>query len=222
MLRQIINAFRHKDVPTELDDQIGNMLDAGAWMFDQACDVLMRKVDAADISDALYKRDQQINHLEQQIRERIVTHLSVGNQGDLAPCLILMSVVKDAERIGDYCKNIFEVGKFYQGTFEHRTFSEPLTQIRDDVAQLFEPTKHAFVDTDEAAAKKVIDQSGAIVKRCDLLIQQLLSLDEELPPAEAVAYVLLARHYKRVNSHLSNIATGVSSPIPLLDYLDEG
>jgi phosphate uptake regulator len=33
-----------------------------------------------------------------------------------------------------------------------------------------------------------------------------------------VAYVLLARHYKRVAAHLSNIATSVVSPVPLLDF----
>ena len=78
------------------------------------------------------------------------------------------------------------------------------------------------MESDRDAAHHVIDQTGATLKKCDLLIQQLLSLDDGLPPAEAVAYVLLARHYKRVNSHLSNIATGVVSPIPMLDYLDEG
>lgn len=222
MFRQIINAFRHKDVTKDLDEQFGHMLTAGAWMFEQAADVLARKADWHDVCDPLYERDQQINHIEQDIREHIVTHLTVGNQGDLAPCLVLMNVVKDAERIGDYCKNIFEVGKFFQGAFEHRTFSDPLQQIRDDVAAMFEPTKEAFINADGDIAQKVIDKSGHILKQCDLLIQQLLSLDNGVPAAEAVAYVLLARHYKRVNSHLSNIATSVVSPIPLLDYLDEG
>ena len=222
MLRQIINAFRHKDVTTDLGSQIGDMLAAGEWMFERAADVLMRRVDWNEVADALYERDQQINQIEQAIREKIVTHLSVGNQGDLAPCLVLMNVVKDAERIGDYCKNIFEVGKFYTGTFEHRAFCDPLAEIRKDVAALFEPTRQAFVESDRDAARHVIDQTGATLKKCDLLIQQLLSLHDGLPPAEAVAYVLLARHYKRVNSHLSNIATGVVSPIPMLDYLDEG
>jgi len=221
MLREIINAFRHKDVTNELHAKIGQMLDASAWMFEQACDVLMRKADAETVRDPLYERDRQVNHIEQAIREQIVTHLSVGNQGDLAPCLVHMSVVKDAERIGDYCKNIFEVGKFYRGSFTHRAFSEPLEQIRHEITGLFEPAKQAFVNTDEGAAREVIDRSGAILNQCDLLIQQLLSLEGGLPASEAVAYVLLARHYKRVNSHLSNIATSVLSPIPLLDYLDE-
>jgi phosphate uptake regulator len=35
----------------------------------------------------------------------------------VAACLALMSVAKDAERIGDYCKNVFEVGQFYKEDF---------------------------------------------------------------------------------------------------------
>ena len=31
--------------------------------------------------------------------------------------LALISVAKDAERIGDYCKNLFEVGRFYDEGF---------------------------------------------------------------------------------------------------------
>ena len=219
MWKQIIQAFRHQDVIKDLSAQVGQMLDAGAWMFEQACDVLMHKVEWDAVSDPIYERDQAINGLQQDIREKVVTHLSVGNQGDLAPCLVLMSVVKDAERIGDYCKNIFEVGKFFHGSYGHRSYAEPLDQIRKDVSDLFEPTKQAFLTGDEDLARNVLDHTGSVIKQCDLIIQQLLSIDDEFPAAEAVAYVLLARHYKRVNSHLSNIATSVLSPIPLLDYL---
>ena len=218
MLKEIIRAFRHKDVIKELAAQVGDMLDAGAWMFEQAGTALAHEVDWNAICDPLYERDRQINGIEQSIREKIVTHLSVGNQGDMAPCLVLMNVVKDAERIGDYCKNIFEVAKFFRGNYDHRAFSEPLDQIRADVSAQFEPTKLAFLEDEEELAGQVVTKVGPVIQQCDLLIQQLLSLDDDFSPAEAVAYVLLARHYKRVASHLSNIATSVLSPIPLMDY----
>ena len=218
MLKEIIQAFRHKDVVRELSVQVGEMLEAGRWMFEQASDVLMRKADWHATCDALYARDRQINEIEQGIRERIVTHLSVGNQADLGACLVLMSVVKDAERIGDYCKNIFEVAKFFRGNYDHRVFSEPLEQIRTEVSAQFEPTKRAFIEDNEDLARGVLAKGGPLIRQCDLLIQQLLSLDDDFSPAEAVAYVLLARHFKRVASHLTNIATSVLSPIPLMDY----
>ncbi len=218
MLKEILQAFRHKNVIKELSAQVGEMLDAGKWMFEQASDVLMRKADWNTTCDSLYSRDRQINELEQGIRERIVTHLSVGNQGDLGPCLVLMNVVKDAERIGDYCKNIFEVGRFYRGSFDHRSFAEPLDDIRQKIISLFEPTKQAFIELDADKADRILQETSVVVKQCDLIIQQLLVLDDSFDASEAVAYVLLARHYKRVEAHLSNIAISVVLPVALLDF----
>ena len=39
-----------------------------------------------------------------------------------------------------------------------------------------------------------------------------------MPTHEAVAYSLLGRHYKRVASHLANIATAVFGKIEELDF----
>jgi len=218
MLKEILHAFQHKDVVRELSVQIGEMLDAGKWMFEQASDVLMRKADWNSTCDALYSRDRQINEIEQSIRERIVTHLSLGNQADLGPCLALMSVVKDAERIGDYCKNIFEVGRFYRGTFSHRSFAEPLDDIRQKISSLFEPAKQAFIELDTDKAERILSETSIVAKKCDLIVQQLLVLDDQFSASEAVAYVLLARHYKRVEAHLSNISISVISPVAFLDF----
>jgi phosphate transport system protein len=102
MLKEIVNAFRKKDVVHELTSRLAEMLGASHWMFDQACSCLMGQTQTDEVSEALYARDRDINRIEREIRERIVTHLSVGNESDLAPCLALMSLVKDAERIGDY------------------------------------------------------------------------------------------------------------------------
>ena len=218
MLREILNALKGKDVLGEMIAQVGQMLRAGRWMFDKSAEVLMRKADWHGIADELYARDREINHIEQNVRERIITHLSVGNKADLSACLALMCVVKDAERIGDYCKNIFEVGKFYEHEYAHLQYAKPLEQVRDTIEPLFEQAAKAFVEGDRAMARKVLDTAGSVTRTCDVLIQQLLSSAEQLPADEAVAYVLLARFYKRVAAHLGNISSSVLFPVPLIDY----
>ncbi len=218
MLKEILRAFAKKDVVTELTRQLANMLSAAHWMFDQACGCLMGRERVENIADALYGRDREINKIEREIRERIMTHLSVGNESDLAPCLALMSLVKDAERIGDYCKNIFEVSKFSHSEFIHKEFAEPLDEIRSDISSLFDPVAQALANQDVAQAKQVRQKAHDISSRCDMIVQQLLQVQGTFAPAEAVAYVLLARHYKRVEAHLWNLATGVISPIPMLDF----
>lgn len=221
MLKEILNALKGKDTLGEMFTEIGKMLQAGQWMFGQASEVLMRKVDWEGISESLYERDREINHIEQSVRERILTHLSMGNQSDLAACLIIMSVVKDAERIGDYCKNLFEVGKFYRREYSHAQYARPMEDIRTAVDPLFAKTEKAFLEADRGLARRVIDTAGSLRHTCDLLVQQLLVGSDDLAPDEAVAYVLLARFYKRVAAHLGNIASGVVSPVSTIDYLDE-
>jgi phosphate transport system protein len=48
--------------------------------------------------------------------------------------------------------------------------------------------------------------------------RRLLSGDEPLDMHEAVAYSLLARHYKRVAAHLGNIATAALGRLDDLDF----
>ena len=76
MLKEILEAFRHKDVVKELSIQVCEMLEAGKWMFEQASDVLMRKADWNTTCDSLYSRDRQIRAnrrlLQEYLRGRAV------------------------------------------------------------------------------------------------------------------------------------------------------
>jgi phosphate uptake regulator len=219
MLKELINAFRREDVIKELSGKLARMLEASEWMFEQASNVLMKKAEWKELSDALYDRDREINHVEQDIRERILTHLAVGTTAaDVAPCLAMMNIVKDAERIGDYCKNIFEIGRFYRDPWQHREYLEPLNEARQQVKDLFAPTREAFLAGDASQARSVLSVSATVSQTSDTIIQQLLSRHDNLLADEAVAYVLLARHVKRVACHLANIATSVISPVPMLDF----
>ena len=218
MLKEIIAAFRKADVVADMVKRIGTMLDDANWMFDKVADVMARQQNPDELVDELYAKDRQINQSEQALREKLATHLSLGNEGDLPACLVLMSIVKDVERVGDYCKNIFEVARFSSLSFSHKEFAEPLAEISRSVAGLFVPTRDAFVKTDRDIARRVLTDAGALSKQCDLMVKQLLNLSPGFPADEAVAYALLARYYKRVEGHLSNVATSVVSPLPMLDF----
>ena len=221
MLRELLSAWRGKDALGQMFDEFDRMLGETHWMFQQAVEVFFSRVDWQAVQDPLYERDKAVNRLEQSIRAQIVKHLTIRPDANLAACLVLMSVVKDAERIGDYCKNIFEVGKFYTREFTSRRYLEPLETIRSQTEDLFQLTKEAFGQGDMDKARQVIQVFGRMGKECDLLIRQLLRERDSIPTDEAVAYSLLARHLKRIGAHLSNIATAVVAPVHRLDYVDE-
>ena len=218
MLQEILNALKGTDALGDMISELGQMLRAARWMFDKSSEVLMRRADWAGAADELYARDRQINQIEQGLRERIITHLSLGNPEDLSACLVLMSVVKDAERIGDYCKNIFEVGRFYERKYAHPTYARPLDEMRSRLGPLFDKTEQAFTAADGPGTRRVLSAARSVTRSCDVLIHQLLTGGGSMASDEAVAYVLLARFYKRVAAHLGNIASSVVSPVPLIDY----
>jgi phosphate uptake regulator len=58
-----------------------------------------------------------------------------------------------------------------------------------------------------------------LAKECDAVIEDLMQ--DNLSCRKAVLYTLLARHLKRICSHLSNISSSVVMPLHKLDYFDE-
>lgn len=218
MFKQLFAAFKSGDVLDQAFSELAEMLDHSQWMFVRANEVIGRKVPAEEVKESLMRRDKSINELLRSIRRKIVRHLTINPGGDVAACLALMSVAKDAERLGDYCKNVFEVGRFYTEDFKIQKYQEPLEAVRQDVERLFERTRLAFTKSDDDAAKAAIAAADTIGDRCDEVVEQLLGDSASIDTHEAVAYSLLARHYKRASSHLANICTAVLGRVEDLDF----
>lgn len=218
MLRQLFSAFRSSDPLSQAFSQLLEMLDHAQWMFIRANEVLRGVSSPDEVQDSIYRRDQAVNELERSIRRKILRHLVINPGNDVPACLALMSVAKDAERIGDYCKNVFEVGRFYKEGFHVAEYHEEVEAIRLETRGLFPVVADAFRGSDEVKARQAIKTATAVRKRCDELIEQLLHADIKMQTHEAVAYSLLARHYKRVAAHLENISTAVLGQLEELDF----
>ncbi len=217
MFKQLFSALKSGEVLDQAFSDFDEMLDNAQWMFLRANEVLHRKSEPADVKDSIYARDKSINALLRSIRRKIVRHLTIHG-GDVAASLTLMSVAKDAERIGDYCKNVFEVGQFYKEDFNVPTYHEPLERVAGRVESLFDTVRRAFRESDSDEARKAIESADAIGADCDRTIAQLLGDTASMQTHEAVAYSLLARHYKRVSSHLANVSTAVLGRVEDLDF----
>ena len=218
MFKQLFSALKSGEVLDQAFSQFAEMLDHDKWMFLRANEVLHRQSAAEDAEESLYRRDKSINDLLRSIRRKIVRHLTINPGSDVAASLALMSVAKDAERIGDYCKNVFEVGRFYKEDFHVPKYHEPLEAVCGRVEELFETVRRAFRDSDSRQAKASLKSADAIGDDCDRVIEQLLGDEASIETHEAVAYSLLARHYKRVSSHLANISTAVLGKVDELDF----
>ncbi|MCP1726895.1 phosphate uptake regulator [Natronospira proteinivora] len=218
MFREILSALQSETTIDNAFSELGEMLDHGEWMFLRANEVLHSKVPAQAVSESIYERDRAINELERSIRRKVLRYLTVNPGYDVAVCLALMSVAKDAERIGDYCKNVFEVGQFYTEGFHDARFQEPLDEVANETRDIFELVSEACRDSNEEPAQRAIKQAKSIRGRCDQIIMDLFKDEGQIQVHEAVAYSLLARHYKRVVAHLSNVATALQGQVDDLDF----
>ncbi|NCF39490.1 MAG: PhoU family transcriptional regulator [Planctomycetia bacterium] len=217
MLGALLAALRGGDALDKAFGEFDEMLTAGQWMFHEVHGVLAGG-DPADVREAVFTRDQDINRLLRSLRSNIVTHLSVNRNADIAACLALMSIAKDAERIGDYCKNLYEVTE--HGGLRHTAsaYEERIRTIPDEIEKIFELVRTAFRNSDTKEAKVAIKAADAVRKACEDLATELLDDRSTISTQEAVTCSMQTRYFKRIASHLANISTAVFGRIEDLDF----
>ena len=219
MFRNLMSFWKGKDFLTQVLEDFKEMLNDCRLMFESVCNSLIGGEKDPNLKDKIYEVDKKVNHLEREIRKRIVEHLSIQPSVDVPVSLVLMSVVKDAERIGDYCKNLFEVTGLLNEPLTKEEFRKLFNGIDKKILQEFVKTQKAFIESDGKMAKDILYSEKEIVKNCDDIIKELTK--SSFPTNEAVCFALLARYFKRIAAHLANIGTSVILPVSDLDFFDE-
>ncbi len=221
MFRQLIEALKRKPLLTQMFGEMEQMLESGAEMFHLIGGVLTGKEPLSQAThDRVYEIDHGINHLQRKIRKQLVEHLIMSPGTDVPISLVLMSIIKDAERVGDITKNLLEVAEAQGGAFPEGPHGAKLNTLMADVQALFEPTVQAFMTSDKEIAQQGLVDGQLLAKRCDALIDDLL--EDTLPSREAILAALTSRYLKRVSLHLTNISSSVVMPLHRIDYFDEG
>ncbi|MFC1809706.1 phosphate uptake regulator PhoU [Candidatus Omnitrophota bacterium] len=219
MFESLLNFWKGKDFLIQVFDEFKNMLVDSQEMFEAVVTKLVRNEEVIGLKDKIYDLDKKVNSLEKDIRTRVAKHLLLNPSVDVTACLLLMSVVKDAERLGDYCKNLYEVTTIIKKPIDEKVYKAWFGDMDVEVVKLFKNTKKAFIESNEDKAAISWDFKGKIGKACDEILEKVSK--SNLSVNEAVCFALMARYYKRITSHLTNIATSVILPISDLDYFDE-
>lgn len=166
----------------------------------------------------IYKLDIQVNKHMRSIRKRVVSHVTLGR--DHVPyCLLLMTLVKDAERIGDYWKNISEVSTLGAGKIPEGELKNELSEIIGTAMTLMDELVLILDASDRDRAEELLQISRHMSKRCDQLLVELSKT--EFSAAETTAMVLLTRFHKRIIGHSFNILSSVVMPLHKVDFYDE-
>jgi len=213
--------LEHSDWSRTTAARVAEMLEICTAMFSYTQAVLLAGTGGEGVQSNVYDRDKRINIIEREVRRSVVIHLSLEtDRSDMPAALAFMNMVKDAERIGDYIKNMYDVTRDMQPDGLDRELHDTyLAEPAETLRSMFGHIPSAFLENDEEACHTLIelarktglDTEGAIVE---------ISRGG-LPRPAAVSLVLLLRFYKRIAMHMSNIASTVVMPVELMDFFDE-
>lgn len=197
----------------EIHKHFLQMLQDGRHIFDAAANCLLGGTDPEVIREDLFLTDQRINSTEQSIRREIVVHGSVHGASTFPALLVMMSLVKDAERIGDYAKNLFGLAREAR---DMRTSDEHarLVQLKDRISNLLVRAHGLFESRDDDRARSFLEDTHNVERLCDARVTELLLEEGQNRASVVLAY----RYFKRVASHTGNIVTSIVMPVDKLDY----
>jgi phosphate uptake regulator len=203
-----------------MGDNFASMLRRTHEMTLQAGEVYFGEAFSPDERTRIYKADVKVNKLERKIRKQVISHLSLsGTSASLPYCLLLMSLVKDVERIGDYAKNLSEVREHHPEPLPDDEIAGELREIRQGVETAFAATWEVFAASDHDRAMDLIREGRDRGRRCDTVVARIAASD--YGARDATATVMGARFYKRIGAHVLNVLSSVVMPLHKLDYYDE-
>ena len=155
------------------------------------------------------------------VRRKVLTHFSLDtNSREVPNGLILVDMVVDIERIGDYCKNISDLTIMKKGSINYGDLSDELVSIEEEVKSRFASTIDVIENQDEDLARALIENykqtvSSVSDKIVDGIVKGKVKLDSQ---SHSASLVLYARYLKRIGAHLKNITSTVVNAYDRIGY----
>jgi phosphate uptake regulator len=194
---------------------IGQMLDQAQRMLDLALAALL---EGKPLLVDLDELDDVVDEGERMVRRSVLEHLSFDPSRDLVASLVLVSMVQDAERLGDFARGIPELLPLARHP-RSGPFCDELAGLGRRLEPLFDLTKQAFVEDDPEKGRRVMATASEL--KSAFLDYTRRVAESDLTADMAVVYSGAARSLRRVGAHLSNIASSVVQPYDRIRHGDE-
>ena len=218
MIKEILSVFKANTLMDRAFQRSYDMLDLTYKMYLQAKEVL-RNTEHTELEVDLSDEDIEVNKYQREVRKDVFNHLVLTDGEQLSSGLVLVSIVIDIERIGDYTKNIVEVAQNHPQRLHGGKFEDDLLRIEDGVDDNFKRTIEVFKTSDEDAARELIKEYKWIPRVSDADLMSLIKeTDPSITSGSAAALALYFRSLKRINGHLRNVTTSVVNPFHRIGY----
>ena len=220
VFKDLVTIWNSEDSLSQAWTSSNEMLHLSHEMFTDSVNAL-RSGEKNKVIKSIKIRDEEINQYHRDIRKKVVTYYSVSKDvTNINSGLVLINMVVDIERVGDYTKNILDLAKYYPKKLRSEKISEDLRIIEQAVIERFQNTVKAVEEMDEIAAKELIKSYRSdLGKLSDNLVASSISGDLKIGEEHmASSMVLYARYLKRIGAHLKNITSVVINPFESIGY----
>ena len=207
------------DLLDSIDAKLSEMLTNSMHAYDITMNCLLGDTNLETVRDDLYNTDKAINELHREVRREMIIHSAVNSRNlDIPLLLSYMTMSKDIERIGDYCKNLFEIAET-GNSFAKGDDLDTYMELKNDIGKLIVYLQSCLNLDDESKVQDLITLGSSLNNDLDEKITALLEDKEKIQ--HPVATTLFYRYLKRIVSHIVNAATAIIMPTDQIDYLDE-
>ena len=220
LFKDVINLWKADDLLSQSWDESYKMLNLSHEIFQQAL-IYLRNGENIDTLKTLKMRDKEINEFQRDVRRKVLTHYAVEQDtSNMADGLILINMVVDIERIGDYCKNILDLAINHDQSIKSSEISEDLAMIEEEAKSRFEKTIQAIQAQDVEIAQSLMEgykeqMTGKADEIVNGIIKDELHFGSE---ARTASIALYTRYLKRIGAHLKNITTTLVNPFDAIGY----
>ena len=219
MFKEIFELLKSDSLYDQALTECHEMLEIVREMFNESVKTL-RNSDTADIPIDIYAMDKKINEFERDVRRKVMTHLAIGGKDDIGSGLILVSVVIDIERIGDYTKNIYDLAVQHPKKLSAGSLEETLSDMEKSTKEFLNKAIDAFKTQDIAAARILMtDYKKDISSISNEIVNSVVSgKNDEFSSERASALCLYARYLKRIAAHSRNLVSSIVNPFERIGY----
>ena len=219
MFKQILEIFKSNSLHEQALTECHEMLEIVREMYNESTNSL-RNSDTAEIPIDIYGMDKKINEFERDVRRKVMTHLAVGGKEDIGSGLILVSVVIDIERMGDYTKNIYDLALNHPKKLSAGSLEETLSDMEKSTKEFLNKAIDAFKNQDIDLARQLMtDYKKDISSISNEIVNSIVSgSNDEFSSNGAGALCLYARYLKRIAAHSRNLVSSIVNPFERIGY----
>lgn len=226
MWKELISIWKSDSLLNQAWDRSYESISISQEIFLEAVRIL-RESDDAEFNKEIRKKDKLINKYEREVRRMVMTHStthsSLHGASSLPSAMVLISIIIDVERLGDYAKNIMDLAADHPKRLHVPEYETNLTEIETDIKRAFEDVIDVLKEHDTGKARELMVTHKTEIRRtCDQILSDLVQGKvKEISQSDATTLALYARYLKRISAHLNNMVTSVINPFDRIGFKEK-